>query len=194
MGVSVYFSIAIVAVCLFVSLFIAANKWYNNWLNSDRDPETGAPSVREPFGRALIHALKAPRERRRQEREDDLRRLESVPPEERKYKNPYGKDIVHALLACVLSLACFFGTLFLVLPNVRETGFSQAGRICSYVGLILMGATCYSGLMKLIAGTAGYIKFRDYKRKHPGKKYDRASFELEMKSMNGGYSPSDFGK
>ena len=194
MNIAVVFSIAVVVICLSVSLLKAANEWYKKWLDSDRDPETGAPCAREPIGRSLLRALKAPRERRLREREEDLRRLESVPPEERTYNNPYGRDIVLALLTCVFPIACFLVVAFYALPKVRGTSIGQYGTIIAYIVLLLMGVMCCNGLLRLVAGIAGYYKYRDYKRKHPGKQFNRASFELEMKSINGGYHPSDFGK
>ncbi len=194
MSTAVWTVVILIAFCLFAVWLKELDSRYTRWLDSDRDPGTGTPAAREPPGRALGKALRAPGERRRREREEYERRLGSIPPEERTYRNPYLGKLLRCLLACVLSIAGFFGICFFCLPKIRATPYEGMAKLLGYLGVLLMGMTAYNGGIGLIAYTASYFQFRAFKRRHPGKEFDLDYFLAERKATNGGYTPSDFGK
>ena len=185
---------AVLAFWLLIRSVKRAGDWVSAWLDSDHDPETGAPVPREPLGRALLRSLREPGEKRRQEREELRRRQESLSPEERRFQNPYGRDVLLSLLGFLLPILCFLACLLLLRPLAAGTDWERFVTILLWLLLIFGGGLCLHFSLLLIANAAGYFQFLAYRLRHPAQPISRAEFEAMLKAQNGSYRPEDLGR
>ena len=97
------------------------------------------------------------------------------------YYNPDKASAIRKSIALAISMVAF--------AAAKAFGPAMSSMV-SVVAIGMLNVLTLSTLSDII----GCVKYKKWKKKHPGPEHNYGEFMSEMKATNGGYTPEDFGR